>query len=210
MSDPARPPRRARLRRWAAILLPVVIGGRAILLVFQLRSEHDQRAHANDPPAWPAVAGEELRFRTGDPAIDAWAAQPGNHPLAAAVTEKDDLPQPPDTGCMLSPTAMAQGRGTLTLRSRTSTGDWTVDWSGGRTMPTRDQTGGDEPNAEIRRMEAAMLDAADCGETARLELTEWQVHSLVNLVADQPPPPPDTAPPQRKLVIRPDVPSPVP
>ncbi len=197
-------------RRWAAILLPFVIGARAILLVFQLRSEHATRAHASNAPAWPPIAGEELRFRTANPAIAAWSNDPGHHPMSAAVTQKDYLPQPPDTGCMLSPAAMAQGHGTLTLKSPTSSGTWIVDWSGERTMPTRDQAGGDEPNAQIRRMEAAMLDAANCGETARLELTDWQVHALVNLLADQPPPPPDPDPPKRRLVIHADVPPPLP
>ena len=60
----------------------------------------------------------------------------------------------------------------LMVKSRTSNGTWRVDWIGERTMPTRDQAGGDEPNARIRDVEAAMLDAANCGEAADLELTE--------------------------------------
>ena len=198
------------LRRWASILLPIVVGARAVLLVFQLRSEHAEQAHANDPPAWPPAAGEELRFRTGNPGIAAWSADPGNHPLSAAVTEKDYLPQPPDTGCMLNPAAMAEGRGTLTLQSHTAHGTWLVDWSGDRTMPTREQAGGEESNAQIRQVEAAMLDAANCGESAHLELTDGQVHALVNLLADQPPPPPDPNLPKRRLTIHADVPRPLP
>ena len=197
-----RPPRRwGGFRRWAAILLPFVLLARAVLLVFQLRSEREERAHAHDLPVWPPVPGEVLRFRSDNPGIEAWASDPANRPLLAAVSERDFTTQSPDTACLLNPASMAKGGGRLTLRSAGEGGTWGADWDGRRTMPTRDEIPEVETDAGTRAKEAAILQGADCGGTARLELSEWEVHALVNLLSNQPAPPGDRVPPRPGLKI---------
>ena len=140
----------AAFRRWAAILLPFVLLARAVLLVFQLRSEHEERAHANDPPAWPPVPGEVLRFRSGNPGLAAWAADAGRRALVAALVTKDGEDQPPDTACLLDPGAMGRNGGRLTLRDRAASGLWQADWDGHRTTRTRDEVDIPEPDATVR------------------------------------------------------------
>ena len=175
-------------RRWAAILLPIVVLARAVLLVFQLRSEHAERAAAAEPPAWPPVPGEVLRFRTDDPGLLAWNADGERRPLAAVLLEKDWVTQPPDTACFLDPAAMGRKGGRLTLRDRTEAGFWRADWSGHRTTRTRDEVDTPEPDPAKRAVEAAILDGADCGGSARLELSEAEVGALVDLLSGRVPP----------------------
>ncbi len=176
----------ARFRRWAAILLPIVLLARAVLLVHQLRSEREERAHANDPPAWPPVPGEVLRFRADSPGLAAWAPGAGRRPLVAVLVSKG-FEAPPDTACLLDPDAMARGGGRLTLRDHAASGLWGAYWSGHRTTRTRDQVDEPEPNPAVRAAEAAMLDGADCGGTARLELSEAALKALVDTLAGREP-----------------------
>ena len=187
-------PVRSRLVRWATVALPIVILARVVLLVFQTGSERDERAHANDPPAWPPVPGEVLRFRRDDPGLRAWATDGSRHPIVAAVTVKDLATQAPDTACLLDPGAMGRNVGRLTLRERTAAGTWVADWDGHRTTRTRDEVDEPEPDPYLRATEAAMLDGADCGSTARVELSEAAVGSLVDALSgrtagNDPPPP---------------------
>ena len=194
------------------ILLPVVLGLRALLFVFQMDSGHQDAAEDPALPKWPPVPGQEVRFRSGDPGIAAWAADPKHAPVPAASIEKDFAPAPPDTGCMLNPLAMARhGGGALTLLSHEASGDWLASWSGASTMPTLDESEadagkadlGDHGDADIRKLESAMLAAADCGSSARIELTEPSLHRLVDLLAGLPPPDPPSDPaPRRDLKIR--------
>ena len=177
----------ARFQRWAAILLPVVLLARAVLFVFQLRSEREERAHADDPPAWPPVPGEVLRFRAGSPGLAAWAPGAGRRPLVAVLVSRGLETQPPDTACLLDPDAMARGGGRLTLRDHAASGLWGAYWSGHRTMRTRDQVDAPEPDAAVRAAEAALLDGADCGGAARLELSGAAVQVLVDTLAGREP-----------------------
>ncbi len=77
-----------RFRRLAAMLLPFVIGARALLLVYQLHNERKPHAAAPLPPAWPATVGEVLRFRSDSAGLRGWAAQPDHAPLSAALLER--------------------------------------------------------------------------------------------------------------------------
>lgn len=174
-------------RRWAMILLPLVVAARAVLLVFQLGSEHETRNHAGDPPAWPPEPGEVLRFKDGDAGLLAWAADPARRPLVAALAEKDWTRQPPDTACLLDPGAMGRNGGRLTLRTHTAEGTWQAEWNGHRTTWTRDEVDIPEPNPAVRAAEAAMLDGADCGNTARLELSDAGVEALVDALSGRQP-----------------------
>ena len=174
-------------RRWAALLLPFVLLARAALLVFQLRSEREERAHANDPPAWPPVPGEVLRFRSDSPGLAAWAADGSRRPLLAVLITKDFEDQPSDAACLLDPAAMGRNGGRLTLRDRAASGLWQADWDGRRTMRTRDEVDSPEPDASVRAEEAAVLDGANCGATARLELSEAAVKALVDTLAGREP-----------------------
>ena len=227
MSD--RPPgsRMAAFRRWAAILLPFVVFARVILLVSQLRDERRERAHANDPPPWPPVAGEELRFRSNNPHVAGWVDAPDRPRLVVQVTQRDYLPTDPGTGCVLDPSALQRHQGTLTVRSQTAEHRWRADWSGGATMPTlaEDQKEPDlylqrteayllrgdapapNPGSDLQAVERNLLRAADCSGDARLELGEWDLHALVNLLAGQPLPP-DQPPSRRDLRILVDRPPP--
>ncbi len=183
-----------RFRRWAAILLPFVILARFVLLIHQMHDEREERAHANDPPAWPPVPGEVLRFRHDSPGLTAWAADDGRRPLPAALLTRDWELQEPGTACLLDPGAMGRNGGRLTLRERTGAGTWSADWDGHRTTRTRDQVDIPEPDPAIRAAEAAVLDGADCGGIARLELSEAAVKALVDTLSgrdaarDVPPP----------------------
>lgn len=192
-----------RLARWATILLPFVLAARALLLVYQLRSEHHPQPPA-DTLLWPAHSGQEVRFAANNPAIEDWAASLG-HPYPAALIEKDYLPQPADTGCMLNPVSMAgHGGGSLSVVSHDADGYWLVDWRGAATMPAIGEdpaaSAADDPPA-VRQMKAAMLEAADCGGTARLQLAEPVLHILVNLIAGLPPPLPGPVMKRRELHI---------
>ncbi len=202
----ARPP--GRLVRWAAILLPIVIGLRALLLLFQISGEHHPRQPLVLP--WPPVAGERLPFESGNPGIRAWAAQPDRASISAALIEKNGEAMPADTGCMLNPEAMADGGGTLTLQSAGKDGAWTAHWSGYATVSAPADVGGGRDEAVQRQIQAAMLDAADCGASARLEVTQPALHRLVAILNHQPPPPPGTDPVgrTRELKMRVQVPSP--
>ncbi len=175
------------LRRWAAILLPIVVLARAVLLVFQLRSEHEERAHAGDPPTWPPVPGEVLRFRADSPGLAAWSPGAGRHPLVAVLVARGFEAQSPDTACLLDPGAMGRNGGRLTLRDRTASGLWAADWSGHRTTRTRDEMDPPEPDPAVRAAEAALLDGADCGGTARLELSEAALKALVDTLSGRDP-----------------------
>ena len=211
--DGADPKRRTpgKWARRAAILLPIVIGARAILLVFQLRSEHDPKRHDTPPLPWPPEPAEVLRFSSSDARLRVWAADPEHHPLPVAVLEKDFEAQPPDSGCMLNPLAMTHGGGTLTLRSREASGYWLAEWSGSATMPRLGDAGAVPPpgsTPDEKKIEQAMLTAADCGSFARLEVGEPVLHILVNLLNGQPPPPPDPDAPRRTLHIQVDRPAP--
>ncbi|HEY0202589.1 MAG TPA: hypothetical protein VGC15_00375 [Acetobacteraceae bacterium] len=172
-----------RFRRWAAILLPIVLIARAVLLVHQLRSEREERAHANDPPAWPPVPGEVLRFRADSPGLAAWAPDAGRRPLVAVLVSRGFETQPPDIACLLDPGAMGRNGGRLTLQDRAASGLWQADWSGHRTTRTRDEVDVPEPDPALRVAEAAMLDGAECGGTSRLELSEAAVQALVDTLA---------------------------
>ncbi len=208
---PGKPPT-GRIRRWLTILLPIVLVLRALLFVFQLND--DPATPEAAAPPWPPAPDQELRFRSDNPGIAAWAAEPKHAPVSAALIEKDFTPMPPDTGCMLNPLAMARhGGGSLTLVSHQPSGDWLASWSGTSTMPTLEDSEtdagkadlGDHGDPQIRKLESAMLTAADCGASARLELTEPALHRLVNLLTGLPPPDPapDPAPtPRRELKIR--------
>ena len=191
--------------RRAAIVLPFVVAARAILLIFQLRSEHDPKRHEHTALPWPPENGEVIKFDNANAALRDWAADAQHHPLSVAVLEKDFAPQPPETGCMLDPSAMTHGSGTLTLRSREASGYWRVDWSGSATMPRLGDLGtvvtADTTPAQ-KQLEQAMLTAADCGSLAKLEVGESVLHSLINLVNGEPPPPPDLTAPRRELHIR--------
>lgn len=204
MSDAPPPSRRGRLARWAAIVLPIVVGLRALLLVFQLSGEH--HPHPPQPLAWPPVPGERLAFERDSAGIRAWSVQPDHAAIPAALIEKNDQTMPDDTGCMLNPEAMTGFvGGTLTLVSVDPDGSWIATWSGAATMPSLAGSGagqGDTPAQ--RQLEAAMLDAADCGMTARLRLTLPALHRLITILNDQPPPPPgtDPVPAARQLNIR--------
>ena len=116
-----------RFRRWAAIVLPIVVVARAVLLVLQLRSEQEERAHADDPPAWPSVPGEVLRFRADNPGLVAWAADSSRRPLVAVLVTKGFEVQPPNTACLLDPGAMGRNGERLTLRERAASGLWQAD-----------------------------------------------------------------------------------
>jgi hypothetical protein len=174
-------------RRWAAILLPIVVLARAVLLLFQLRSEHEAVAHANDPPAWPPVPGEVLRFRADIPGLAAWSSDAGRRPLVAVLVTRGLEAQPPDTACLLDPAAMGRNGGRLTLRDHAASGLWRADWSGHRTTRTRDEVDIPEQDPAVRAAEAALLDGADCGRTARLELSEAAVQALVDTLAGREP-----------------------
>ena len=198
MREPAPGSRMAAVRRWAAILLPFVIAARAVLFVFQLRDERSERAHANDPPPWPPVAGEELRFRSSRTHVADWAEATDRPRFLVAVTQRDYLPADPGTGCMIDPAALVRHHGTLTLRSRTPGGDWRAEWSGGATMPTPAEVLEGEPDSHAREVETNMLRAMDCGGDAHVELGEWDVHALVNLLAGEPRPPASERPEPRQ------------
>ena len=80
---PRRP--RGRLVYWASILLPFVLGLRAILLVFQLGSErHPAPAEPPHLP-WPPETGEVLRFEARNAGLQDWALDRGHRPLPAAL-----------------------------------------------------------------------------------------------------------------------------
>ena len=185
-----------------------MIGLRALLLIFQLSGER----HSRQPLvlAWPPVPGERLAFESGNPGIRAWAARPDHASLPAALIEKNGEAMPADTGCMLNPEAMSDGGGTLTLQSEEKDGDWTARWSGYATVSAPADAGGGRDDAVQRQMQAAMLDAADCGASARLEVTRPALHSLVAILNHQPPPPPGTDPAGRvrELKMRVQVPPP--
>ena len=78
---------RDRMRLWFAILLPIVIGLRAILLVFQLHSEHHPAPQAMPPLVWPPSPGQRLRF--GSRAVADRIAGPRRASLPAALLEKN-------------------------------------------------------------------------------------------------------------------------
>ena len=182
-----------------------MLGLRAILLVFQLQSErHPAPAELPHLP-WPPEVGEVLRFEVRNAGLRDWALDREHHPLPAALIEKDFAAASPDTGCMLNPAAMARhGGGTLTLRSHEATGYWRADWSGSSTMPRLGELGaepGSDDTPEQRSVEQAILDAADCGSFAQLELGAPVLHALTNVVLGLPPPPPDPAVPRRELHI---------
>ena len=209
MREQAQGSGKARLARWAAILLPIVVLARAVLLVFQIGDERQERAHANDPPPWPPVAGEELRFRSDNPHIAGWVSDPDRPRLLVPITERDYLPVDPGVGCVLDPAALVRHHGALTLRSRTPTGDWRATWSGGATAATSDEAPMDQADPHLRDVEANLLRAVNCGGEARVELRSWEVHVLVNLLAGNPlPPRPDPPPPPRELHIPVDGPPP--
>lgn len=174
-------------RRWAAILLPIVVIARAVLLLFQLGSEHEEQARANDPPAWPPVPGEVLRFRADSPGLAAWSGDAGRRPLVAVLVTRGLDMQPADTACLLDPAAMGRNGGRLTLRDHPAPGLWRADWDGHRTTRTRDEVDIPEPDPAVRAAEAAILDGADCGGTARLELSEAAVQALVDTLAGREP-----------------------
>ncbi len=197
----------ARFRRWAAILLPIVLLARAVLLVHQLRSEREERAHANDPPAWPPVPAEVLRFRADSPGLAAWAPGAGRRPLVAVLVTRGLEAQPPDTACLLDPAAMGRNGGRLTLRDHAGPGLWRADWDGHRTTRTRDEVDIPEPDPAVRAAEAALLDGADCGRTARLELSEPAVQALVDTLAGREPAM-DLPPPRAGLNIHAVLPEP--
>ena len=176
---------RKTIGRWAAILLPIVVIARALLLAFQIGSEHDAPELASEPASeLSASPGEVLRFRPGR---RAWAADDGWRPFVAAMASKNGVDQPPDTACLLDPDVMNRHGGRLTLRSRTQAGTWTADWAGHRTTRTRDEVPEVEPDPAIRAQEAAILDGADCGEAARLELSDSVVQALLDFLAGREP-----------------------
>ncbi len=177
----------AGFRRWALILLPIVVVARAVLLVFQLGSEHEEQAHADDPPAWPPFPGEVLRFRADSPGLDTWAAHGGRRPLVAVLLTRGSEPQPEDTACLLDPGAMGRNGGRLTLRERAASGLWQAEWNGHRTTRTRDEVSPPEPDEAVRAAQAAVLDGADCGGTARLELSEAALKALVDTLTGREP-----------------------
>ena len=200
--------RHPRLVRWAAILLPFVLAARAWLLVQQLHSERDARRHADDPPGWPVQPGEVLRFGRASIHSRPWTLGPWERrPLVVGVTRKDFLDQPPDTGCMIDPPALARSGGTLTFMSQDAAGFWRTEWSGGPTIAAFNST---QPlPAGLTRVQAmAVHDAEDCGTNARLVLSNVEALALVNFLAGQPPPPPDPSTPRRVLTIRVDAPPP--
>ncbi len=132
-APPAGP--RGRLAQWAAVLLPVVFGLRALLLVFQLSGEH----HSRKPVvlAWPPAPGERLPFEGGNAGIRAWAAQAEHPAIPAMLIDKNGERMPAGTGYMLNPEAMAGlVGGRLTLQSQDADGYWTARWSWAVTMPT--------------------------------------------------------------------------
>lgn len=202
-ADPeAAPFRLSGWRRWAVAALPFVIAARALLLVMQIYHEHHP-APPPPPPTWPAQPSEELRFtRTALPALQRWAARQDRRPLAVAVLEKDGLAAAPDTGCILDPVAMAKhGGGTLTLGQRDTAGYRLAEWRGTTTMPQPADLPATRLDAEGRRIQAAMLTAADCGGAARLSLGDDVVHTLVDLLNGRTPPAYPSRQPIRRLVI---------
>lgn len=164
-----------------------MVVARAVLLLFQLRSEHEEGAHANDPPAWPPVPGEVLRFRADSPGLAAWSSDARRHPLVAVLVTRGLEAQPPDTACLLDPAAMGRNGGWLTLRDHAALGLWRADWDGHRTTRTRDEVDISEPVPAVCAAEAALLEGADCGRTARLELSEAAVQALVDTLAGREP-----------------------
>ncbi len=190
-------------RRWAVAALPFVIAARALLLVVQIHTKH----HPAPPPplpTWPAQPGEELRFTPAAlPALQRWAARSDRRPLAVAVLEKDGLAAAPGTGCILDPVSMARhGGGTLTLGGRDASGYRLAEWRGGATMPAlADLPAAAGFDAEERRLQTAMLTAADCGGTAQLSLGDDMVHTLVDLLSGRTPEPYAARQTARRLVI---------
>lgn len=217
MADVSRPDQnggqtRGAIRRWLAIILPIVLIARGLLLVVQLHGGRHPHPDAPVLPQWPVVAGETLHFRSSDPAIKALGTGAG-HRINVVLLEREGIAQPADTGCVLDPVAMADGwpGGTLTIRSRTAQHSWIVDWSGAGTVMPLDRAGslaGKPSSAVEGKLEAAMLAAASCGMWARLDLDDNALHALVNLLSRLPPPLPDPGIPKRSLNIRVDAPPP--
>jgi hypothetical protein len=92
-------------------------------------------------------------------------------------------------------------RGRLTLRARAPSDTWQADWNGHRTTRTRDQLDEPEPDPAFRAAEAAVLDGADCGATARLELSGAAVGALLDLLSGRRPAV-EVPPPRAGLNIR--------
>ena len=186
-APPAGP--RGRLAQWAAVLLPVVFGLRALLLVFQLSGEH----HSRKPVvlAWPLAPGERLPFEGGNAGIRAWAAQAEHPAIPAMLIDKNGERMPAGTGYMLNPEAMAGlVGGRLTLQSQDADGYCTARWSWAVTMPTLAASdAGRGGTAAQRQVEAAMLDTADCGMLAHLQLTRPALHRLVTILNNRSPTP---------------------
>ena len=208
MTDAPNPPnlspRRATLARWAAILLPIVFGLRALLLIFQLHSEH--HPHPDGPPAWPPSPGEELEFRASNPAIHTWSVNTTRKAFPARILTRNlAAAAEKDAGCLLNPVAMAANGGTLKILSRAGDHDWRVRWSGGATVPR--MVSATDPSAsghaaDMDRLDAAMLAAADCGIISQLALSESVLHDLVNILAGQPLVRDDASRPEQRLNIR--------
>lgn len=183
------------------IILPIVILARAVLLIFQIGSEYETQQRADEPASLPPGPGQVLRFLPGMAGLETWAGDADRRPLTVVLLEKNLQPQPQRTACLLDPGAMGQTGGELTLRKRTDSGLWRADWTGHRTTRTRDEVDVPEPDPAIRAAEEAVLDGADCGTTARVELSEEEVEVLVDVLSGRRPAM-DVAPARAGLNIR--------
>jgi hypothetical protein len=154
---------------------------RGLLAVFSLGAHH--RAAGPAPmPTWPLKAGDIFTLKPGDPVIAKWAESPDSDGFIVQAIEIDGKRLAVSKVCALEPDYMAdpaQPGGTLTLVAQDGTGDWSVHWHGGDTLP---------PSEAPQSTDAAPSDItstghtnANCGKDALFMMSQAQLHSWLDM-----------------------------